>query len=335
MGKFVPGSQEWLDQVAEEIVEPERRIIDAHHHLWRRPNANNYLLGEFWADTGTGHRIEKSVFIEVNAGYRNYGPRDLRCVGETEFVLPMAEESEKGGSARPVISAIVGHADLTLGDAVEEVLREHIDAAKGRFRGIRHIASHDPGLDASPRWARQDLYSDRSYREGSRTLGKLGLTQDCWHLHHQNHSFMELARAVPETAFILNHFGTPVGIGRYAGSREEIFEQWRKDIRDIAGCANTVAKLGGLAMPINGFGWSEAAKPATSAEIVDAQKRYYMHAIECFGPDRCMFESNFPVERASVSYAVLWNAFKRMVADFSDDDKDALFYRTAARVYRI
>ena len=330
-----PGTQELLDQVTEEIVEPERRIIDPHHHLWRRPKTFNYLLGNLWEDTGSGHRIEKTVFIETNAGYRNYGPENFRCVGETEFVLEMAEESAKAGPGKAVISAIVGHVDLTLGDAAEEILQEHMEAAKGLFRGIRHIGPHDPRVNAPNRWAKADLYADENFRQGSKVLGRLGLTQDVWHLHHQNRGFLELARAVPETTFILDHFGSPVGIAPYANEREEIYKQWREDISDIAKCPNVVAKLGGLAMVMNGFGWNERDTPAASDELVEAQKRYYMHTIESFGTDRCMFESNFPVEKISISYHVLWNAFKKLVADFSEDEKDALFYGTASRVYRI
>jgi predicted TIM-barrel fold metal-dependent hydrolase len=134
---------------------------------------------------------------------------------------------------------------------------------------------------------------------------------------------------------ILDHFGTPLGVGPYEGQREEIFEQWKKDIAEIARCENVVAKIGGLAMPDNGFGWHNRDTPATSDEFVSAQKRYYLHTIECFGPDRCMMESNFPVDKYSISYPVLYNGLKKIVADFSEDEKDAMFYGTAARVYSI
>jgi predicted TIM-barrel fold metal-dependent hydrolase len=166
-------------------------------------------------------------------------------------------------------------------------------------------------------------------------LGKLGLTYDSWHYHYQNLEFAELARAAPDTLMILDHFGTPIGVGRYSEQREEIFEQWKKDIVEVAKCHNVVAKLGGLAMPDNGYGWDKRNLPATSDELVGAQKRYYMHAIECFGPDRCMFESNFPVDRRSISYAVLYNALKKFAEEFSEDEKDAMFRGTAARIYRI
>jgi len=335
MAKYTPGTQEWLDQVTEEIIEPDRRIIDPHHHLWYGKGVPDYLLEDLWSDTGSGHRVEKTVFVETDTCYRDTGPAHLACVGETEFAVQVAEESENGGAGKSVISAIVGHADLLLAEGVEEVVQEHIAAARGRFRGIRHIASRDSNLEAAKRWATEDLYKNEKYRQGARTLGKLGLTQDCWHLHHQNRSFLSMARAVEGTTIILNHFASPVGIGPYAGHQDEIFAEWRRDISEIAKCPNVVAKLGGLAMPVNGVGWSERETPPTSDEVVETHRRYYLHAIESFGPERCMFESNFPVEKASVSYVIIWNAYKKMVLDFSEDEKDLLFYRTAERVYRV
>ncbi len=163
----------------------------------------------------------------------------------------------------------------------------------------------------------------------------MGLTYETWHYHYQNQAFAQLAGSVPDTVMILDHFGTPLGVGPYADRREEIFEQWKKDIADIARCENVVAKIGGMAMPDNGFGWHQRATPPTSDEFVAAQKRYYLHTIECFGPDRCMFESNFPVDKQSLSYRTLWNAFKKIAAGFSADEKAALFRGTARRVYRL
>ena len=178
-------------------------------------------------------------------------------------------------------------------------------------------------------------YGEDAFRTGMRTLGRLGYTYDTWHFYHQNRDFLALAQAVPDTAMVLDHFGTPLGVGAYAGKQEEIFAQWREDIAAIAECPNVVAKLGGLAMPDNGFGWHDRELPPTSDEFVAAQSRYYLHTIECFGPDRCMFESNFPVDRLSISYHVMWNGMKKIVADFSEDEKHAMFYGTAERVYRV
>ena len=337
MPALKPIDSAWLGQVTEPIVDPDQRIIDPHHHLWHDRGFGAYLLPDLWADTGAGHNVEKTVFVECHSEYRTDGPEQLRPVGETEFVAGVAAESQRGGSGSAVIAAIVAHADLAQGDALNAVLDAHEDAGQGLFRGIRHAGARDPHPEdlSIAGSAPEGLYADAAFRAGVRLLGKRGYSYDTWHYHHQNAEFAKLARAVPDTTLVLDHFGTPLGVGRYRNQREEIFAAWKKDIAEIAKCRNVVAKLGGLAMPDNGFGWSERAKPPSSDEFVAAQKRYYLHAIECFGPDRCMFESNFPVDKWSISYAVLWNGLKKIVADFSADERDAICYRTAARVYRI
>lgn len=337
MADPIPGSLEWHSQVVEDILDPDRKIIDPHHHLWRRGIGNDYLLADLWGDTDSGHRIEKTVFVECHSEYRTDGSEHLRPVGETEFVAEVAAESARGTENQARIAGIVAHADLTLGDAVEEVLNVHEATGQQLFKGIRHAGARaeDPTeLTISGR-AIENLYEDNKFRQGMKVLGLMGLTYDTWHYHHQNRAFAELARAVPDTTMILDHFGTPLGVGRYESKREEIFEQWKKDIAEIARCENVVAKLGGLAMPDNGFGWHLRAMPPTSDEFVAAQKRYYLHTIECFGPDRCMFESNFPVDKYSISYHVLWNGLKKIAQDFSEDEKNAMFSGTASRVYRL
>ncbi len=318
----------------EPIVDPDRPIVDPHHHLWRRPGGD-YLLEDLWADTGSGHHIERTVFVECRAEYRDSGPEHLRPVGETEFVRKIAEASA-ANPEQATIAAIVGHADLTRGDAVEDVLAAHVEAGGGLFRGIRHAGARDPHPEALTIAGRapENLYSREDFRTGLKRLGELGFTYDTWHYHHQNGAFAELAAAVPGTTMILDHFGTPLGVGPYAGRREEIFEQWRRDLTRIAECPNVVAKLGGLAMPDNGFGWDQTGAP-TSDEFVAAQSRYYLHAIDAFGPERCMFESNFPVDKRSLSYAVLYNGLKKIAARFSAAEQDAMFRGTATRIYRL
>ena len=332
----------WLEQVVEEVIDPDRPIVDPHHHLWReRPNFAGYLLEDLWGDTGSGHRVVQTVFVECRASYRKEGPEHLRPVGETEFVADIAAESARGdaasGGKRAVIAGIVAHADLRLGAELEEVLAAHEKAGRGLFRGIRHSGACDPNPEtlSIPGRAEPGLYAREDFRRGLKALGSRGLTYDTWHYHHQNRDFAALARAVPETTIVLDHFGTPLGVGAYAGKRDEIFETWRRDIAEIARCPNVVAKLGGLAMPDNGFGWDKRDRPASSDELVAAQGRYYRHTIECFGPRRCMFESNFPVDRRSISYRVVWNAFKKIAAGFSETEKDAMFRGTATRVYRL
>jgi predicted TIM-barrel fold metal-dependent hydrolase len=325
----LPGSDEWRALVDEPVVDPERRIVDPHHHLW--PGGPlPYSLADLFADVGSGHRVERTVFIECRAAYRTHGPAALESVGETEWV---AAEAERSGG---LIAGIVGHADLRRSN-LDEILDAHTEAGCGRFRGIRDALARAEPSDRLmiAGGAPTGLFEDPSFRAGVARLGARGLTYDSWHYHYQNREFLALARAVPDTVMILDHFGTPIGIGRYADRRDAIFDDWQRDIADIARCENVVAKLGGLAMPDNGFGWNGAERPPTSDEFVAAQGRYYRHTIECFGAERCMFESNFPVDRMSLSYRVLWNGFKKLVRECSDDEREALFAGTATRVYRL
>lgn len=331
-GTSSPGTAEWLAQVEEPIVDPDRLIVDPHHHLWR-DEGDVYVLDQLWADTGSGHRIVKTVFVECGAEYLSDGPEHLRCTGETEFVTAIAAESRKGPG--PEIAGIVAFANLTSGALLPETLDRHEKIAGDLFCGIRHCAANakHPECLSIPGKAPEGLMADSAFREGAAILGHRNIPFDSWHYHYQNREFLDLARAVPQTLFVLDHFGTPLGVGPYANERDEMFRQWKEDIADIAKCENVVAKLGGLAMPDNGFGWDKAAVPARSDELVEAHRTYYLHTIDCFGTDRCMLESNFPVDKRSVSYAVLYNAMKKMVADFSDSEKDAMFAGNAERVY--
>ena len=336
--RFSAPRPEWYGQVDEEVVDPDRRIVDPHHHLWEISDAD-YVLEHLWADTGSGHRVEKTVFVECRASYRSGGPEHLRPIGETGFVADIAEASAAGPGPR--IAGIVAYADLRLGAAgdgrLDEVLDAHDEAGRGLFRGIRHPIScpEFPDTLLIPGRAPAGLAADEAFRAGVRRLGERGLTYDSWHYHVQLPEFTDLCRAAPDTTIVLDHFGTPLGVGPYEGRREEIFKRWKADLTELARCPNVVAKLGGLAMPDNGFGWHDAERPPTSEEVVAAHRPYFLHAIERFGPDRCMFESNFPVDRLSLSYRVLFNAFKKMVADFSDAEQDAMFSGTAERVYRL
>lgn len=329
-------SERWLGSVTEEIVDPGQRIIDPHHHLWPAGGALPYGPAELEADVDSGHDIVATMYMECRAGYRADGPAHLLPVGETEFVVQASQQT-----SRPLIAGIIARADLRLdstpGGLLDEVIDAHEQAGAGLFRGIRQPGAWDPHPEefAIAGRAPEHLYEDPAFRAGVRRLGERGLTYDTWHYHHQNPAYLELARAVPETTFVLDHFGTPLGVGRFADKRDEIFDQWRLDVAEIAGCPNVVAKLGGLAMPDNGFPWVGAERPPTSDEVLALQGRYYEHMIECFGPERCMFESNFPIDRYSLSYAVFWNACKKLVAGYSPDERDALFFGTAARVYRL
>ena len=330
------GAQEWLDQVVEEVVEPDLPICDPHHHLWDHPDSR-YLLDELLEDTGDGHNVVSTVFVECASMYRASGDESVRPVGETEFVNGIAAMSASGryGTTR-ACAGIVSYADLNLGADAGVVLDAHI-AASSRFRGIRHAA----GWDASEavRNSHTDpfagMLADATFREGFAQLAPRNLSFDAWLYHPQICELTNLARAFPDTTIILDHLGGPLGIGPYESSRVTIFNQWREDIAALAECENVVAKLGGMVMPINGFGFHKHDQPPGSDAIVAATGDYYRHMLDCFGAERCMFESNFPVDKQSCSYRTLWNAFKKLVADASASEKAALFHDTAARVYRI
>ncbi|MGH2458226.1 MAG: amidohydrolase family protein [Chloroflexota bacterium] len=329
--------QAWLDRWHEDIVEPDLPIVDPHHHLWERPGWR-YLLDDLLADLKSGHRIIATVFVQCRSMHRTSGPEELRPVGETEFVNGVGAMSASGGYGPTRICAgIVGHADLRLGARVQPVLEAHLRAGGDRFRGIRHIVAWN--ADASTlnpgNPAPADLLADRSFREGFGRLAPLGLSFDAWLYHSQIDELTDLARAFPDTRIVLNHVGGPLGIGAYAGRRDEVFADWRVSIRGLASCPNVSVKLGGMGMRINGFGFDDLPEPASSEALANAWRPYVETCVEAFGASRCMFESNFPVDKGSYPYAAYWNACKRLSRGASAHEKADLFRRTAARFYRI
>lgn len=326
---------EWLDRRTEAVLEPDLAIIDPHHHLWEHEGMTTYLLDDLHADTGGGHAVEATVFVECMWGYRSDGPEALRPVGETETVAAVAEESAGIGTAE--IKGIVGFADMMLGDAVDGVLDAHDAAGKGRFRGIRHATAFDPDPRVRRTHTRPTagMMAEAAFRTGVRRLGERGFSFDAWLYHPQIPELTALARAVPECTFVLDHLGGMLGTGPYEGRRAEILEQWRVDVGELATCPNVVVKLGGIGMVVFGLGFEQQPDPPTSDELVAAWGGPITYAIEQFGAGRCMFESNFPVDRVSCSYVTLWNAFKRIAAGASPAEKTALFHDTAASVYRL
>lgn len=334
-------NDDWLHQVQEEILEPDLPICDTHHHLWDRREGrvdSRYLMDEIQKDLGTGHNIVSSVFVECYAMYKAGGPNEMKPLGEVEFVNGIAAMAESGlyGTTK-VAAGIIGHAELMLGSRVKAVLEAQIAAAPERFRGIRRTGAWDadPAIYRGRGVSGPGLYLDAKFREGFAELGQLGLVFEGVCRHPQLSDFVDLARAFPDTTLVLNHLGGIAGVGVYADKREEIFNVWRKSIADLATCPNIIVKLGGINMEYCGFGWHENAKPPTSEQLSDATRQYFETAIEAFGPDRCMFESNFPVDKVSCSYPVLWNSFKRMTQTYSPSERAALFHDTAARVYRL
>lgn len=329
----------WLAKTQEPILEPDLEIIDPHHHLWEFPE-HRYLLSDILADTNTGHKVVSTVFMECTACFRSDGPEEMRPVGEVEFVNGIAAMSASGayGPTR-VAAGIVGLAELRLGARVEDVLQAQINVGGGRFKGIRYVASWDdrePSVHNGHTNPTQHMYRDDArLHEGFAVLGKLGLTFDAWMYHPQLPDLIALARKFPGQPIVLDHCGGPLGVGWYAGKRDEIFADWNRNIRELAKCPNVMIKLGGIGMRVNGFDFHKRAKAPTSEELAAAWRPYIETCIEAFGPARAMFESNFPVDKFSGSYANYWNAFKRLAASASADEKAMLFRETARKFYKL
>ncbi len=319
--------------VEEAPLELDLPICDPHHHLWRRPD-NPYLLDDFLRDASAGHRIVSSVAVECGAMYRESGPPELQPVGETEFLEGIAAESSSSGTPPTVAAAIVAYADLSLGDAVAAVLEAHLEASPTRLRGIRYSTMWDAS-DSFRSVPRAGLLRDATVRKGFARLQPLGLSFDAWLYHPQIPELVELARDFPEVPIILDHIGGPLGLGPYEGRRDEVFRNWSADITALSSCANVVLKLGGVGSLRSGYDWHTRDPKPGSAELAEAMRPYFEHCIEKFGTGRCMFESNFPVDRVSYSYGSVWNAFKIIAGEYSEPERNALFHDTATGVYRL
>ena len=327
-------SQQWLDSNREATLDPELRVIDPHHHF--SEHWGGYGLEELLADTGAGHRVDATVYIQCGWQYRETGPEHLRPIGETEAVVRLAEQARAAGAPTNVAAGIVGFADMLLGARVDDVLHAHIEAGKGRFRGIRMAgsrhASFQHGVLARPP---EGLFADTRFRQGVRTLAKLGLSFDAWVYHTQIQDVIDLARAVPEATIVLDHVGGILGVGAYQGRRQQAFAEWQPMMAPLAACPNVVVKIGGYGTAIFGYDRLSDAQAPSSETLANEWRPSVETVIEHFGAQRCMFESNFPVDRMSASYHTVWNAFKRLAGNASEAEKRALFSETAARVYRL
>lgn len=336
-------TDKWLSLHEEEVIEPDLPICDPHHHLWHEHGGRfvepTYLFEQIHRDVNSGHNIVSTVFIECGAMFKGTGPEHLKCVGETEFVNGIAAMSASGRYGDCKIAAgIVGTAPFLLGGKLTaEALDAQINAGGGRFRGIRLGATWDASNDVPNARINPpaDMYSTSKFREAFRELAPRGLSFEGWCYHPQIPELTALADAFPDVTIILDHFGGPLGIGPYAGKEDEVFSNWKISITELAKRPNVMAKLGGLVMEVNGFGWEREPKPPSSQQLMERTRRYYETTIGLFGVERCMFESNFPVDMIAGTYRTLWNSFKRLTADYSGDEKAALFHDTATRVYRI
>jgi L-fuconolactonase len=327
-------NQAWLNRLCEDIIDPGLPIVDAHHHLWERPSGR-YLLEELRTDLGAGHNVRATVFIQCGYAYRSNGPAELRPLGETEHIAAIASQAVAAG-APGICAGIVGYCDFRQGAQVDALLEAHVAAGAGRFRGIRQSAGWDAAIvSTTSAVPPRGLLLDSTFRNGIGRLGKHGLSYECSLYHPQLAELTDLARAFPTLPILANHCGGPIRIGPYADHPTETFAAWRAALRELATCPNVMLKLGGQAMTIRGFGWHEAPLPPSSGELAAAWRPTVETCIEAFGASRCMFESNFPVDKGMCSYPVLWNAFKRLAAECSPEEKMALFHSTAVRFYRL
>ncbi len=325
----------WHETYTEAALEPGLPIIDAHHHMWDRP-PERYALDELLTEFASGHNIRASVFVECTAMFRADGPEALKPVGETEYVNGVAAASASGiyGPSR-LCAGIVSYADLTAGEAVRPLLEAHIRAST-RFRGIRQQAQHDPVLGSmARRRPPPGLLKNPEFRAGFAALAPLGLSFDAYVYFTQLDELHDLAKTFPDTTIILNHAGTPLGIGPYEGRQPEVFKTWSESLRRLAECGNVQLKIGGLGMALCGFGLHARERPPGSDGLAELWRPYVETCINAFGAERCMFESNFPVDKQSGGYPVLWNAFKKLSATRSPAERAELFSGTAKRVYRL
>ncbi|WP_083747439.1 amidohydrolase family protein [Teichococcus deserti] len=324
-----PVRPDWLARRPETALEPDLPIIDAHHHLRNRPG-DVYLRADFLEDAGQGHDIRASVAVECMAHFFPDGEPLLRPVGETHFL-------REQGAGTQVAAAIVGYADLTAGAAIRPVLEAHVAAGQGRFRGIRQIAAHhpDPAARGSTGTPPPMLLLDPAFRAGFSQLAPLGLSFEAWIYHTQLAELRDLADAFPDTRIVLNHVGGALGIGPYATRGRHVRAAWGAALRELSHCPNLSIKLGGMGMRLFGFGFHEQQDPPGSEQLAEAWRPYVETCVEAFGAERCMFESNFPVDKGSCGYVPLWNAFKRISRGWNPAERANAFHDTAARFYRL
>lgn len=332
----------WLAQTQEDIIEPDLPICDPHHHFWdfrtERAPFERYLLHELSDDVEGGHNVISTVFVEARSMYRQDGPEELKPVGEVEFVQGLAAASASGlyGKTRAAAS-IVGHANLNLGNRVEPVLDALMAASPNRFRGIRHSVTWDPDptVENTAAHNMEGQLSSEIFRAGARILAAKELTFEAWLFASQLPELAAFAKSVPNLTIILNHIGGLDRTGSYANNDKEVLTNWRAGIAEVAECPNVNVKLGGIGMPRNGFGWEKRDIPVGSDELAESMAPLINYCIEQFGPKRSMFESNFPVDKVSFSYNVMYNAFKKLSKGYSVDERSAMFHDTATSVYSI
>jgi len=325
-----PVREDWLSMAGEEVITPDQPILDAHHHLWERPEGR-YRAEELHEDVISGHDVRASIFVQCRTGYRLDMPPARQPVGEVETILAWCRNQPN------YPAAIVAFADLQLGEGVRPVLDALIEAGEGRVRGIRNTTAYHPHSEvrSNPQPPPDGLLRSAAFFEGARVLAEYGLSLDVWAYHTQLDEIFALARVMPDLTIIIDHCGGPLGVGPHDRKDAEVFAAWQKALARVASLHNTRIKIGGFGLSVMGYRYADAPAPPLSPELASDWSPYFAVCLENFGPQRAMFESNFPVDKGQFGYRTLWNAFKRLTGNLGQNERDDLFWRSAARCYRI
>ena len=326
---------EWINKGQEPPVDSEQRIIDPHHHLWER-GGSRYRAEELSEDTSRGHTVTDTVFVECLANYRKEAQKELRSIGETEFVVDESVRSKELKGCN--ISGIVAFVDLSLGHKISDLLEAHQEVSGEMLKGIRHATawSSDPDISISHSKPSEGLMTNKAFLDGIRSLGTRNLSFDAWMYFDQLHELHDLAKEAPNTRIIINHLGAPLNLGKWKKKQDNVQAIWKSELQKLAKLENVYLKIGGIGME-NYFGtnWVSRTHPPSSDEVVTVWNERILWCIETFGTEKCMFESNYPVDRQTLPYSVIRNTFQKIVQTFTESEKDDLFWVTARSVYGV
>ena len=337
----LPVRQEWLNQLIEDPILPNIPIIDPHHHLWD-VGFGRYYIEELLEDiNSSGHNIVSTVYIMSSSNTKIYskdGLEEFKPLTEIEFATSEGKRADLIPNNRVKVNAsIVGSVDLTYGNKLQPVLEKAVNISEGRLKGIRMLlASHtDPRISSGAVKSDLGLMLHPNFIDGAKCVQDANLSLDFWIYHTQLNVMEKIARALPDLTIILNHIGGPIHLGEYEGKQAATHREWRSAMMRLSRIPNINVKLGGLGMAVNGAKFHNSKFPPNSVQLSDVWKPWIYETIDMFGFDRCMFESNFPVDKGSCSYGALWNAFKIIAKDMSDDEINKLFSKNAAKIYKI
>ena len=329
----------------EEILFPALPIIDTQHHLVDRVSdkiapvlgLRRFLIDDYVDYLGTRHNVVASIAVEGRSMYRTGGPAEMRSVGETEFLNGQAAMAASGLYGRCLVGAgIIANVDFRLGEKIGALIDAHRAAAPQRLRGFRQSAlwDADPSILGDIFDGGEHLYRQDAFVEGFRHFARTDFSFEAFVLAPQLPDVVHLARLFPDTQIILNHSGQPIGVGAHSGRLGEEYPQWRRDMAALAACENVSVKLGGLGSYLMGLDSFRSDPPATSDRMATDWAPYVEVAIELFGARRCMFESNRPTDDTG-TFDSLCNAYKKMTAGCSADERAEIFAGTALRIYRL